>query len=64
MKSGGVPGFTVGLTRPSWCECISVSSKSNTNIFFCTVLNLYVDAGDNGHITYLTDWCWITLLNQ
>lgn len=32
MKSGGVPGFTIGLARPSCCECINVSSKSNTSI--------------------------------
>lgn len=35
-KSGGVPGFTVGIIIASWCECISVSSKSNTRIFFLT----------------------------
>ena len=30
MKSGGVPGLTVGLTTPSWCEWIRVSSRSST----------------------------------
>ena len=30
MKSGGVPGLTVGRTTPSWCEWISVSSRSST----------------------------------
>ena len=30
MKSGGVPGLTVGLTTPSWWEWIRVSSRSST----------------------------------
>ena len=30
MKSGGVPGLTVGRTTPSWWEWISVSSRSST----------------------------------
>lgn len=36
IKSGGVPGLTVGLRTPSWCEWISVSSKSRTKIFLFT----------------------------
>lgn len=36
-KSGGVPGRTVCLTTPSWCECINVSSKSNTNTLRFTI---------------------------
>ena len=30
MKSGGVPGLTVGRTTPSWWEWIRVSSRSST----------------------------------
>ncbi len=37
MKSGGVPGRTVGLSTPSWCEWINVSSRSNTKILRFTV---------------------------
>jgi len=37
MKSGGVPGRTVGLRTPSWCEWINVSSRSKTRIFRFTV---------------------------
>lgn len=36
MKSGGVPGLTVGLRTPSWWEWISVSSRSRTRIFLFT----------------------------
>lgn len=36
-KSGGVPGLTVCLTTPSWCECIKVSSKSRTRTFLFTI---------------------------
>lgn len=36
MKSGGVPGLTVGLKTPSWWEWISVSSRSRTRIFLFT----------------------------
>ena len=36
IKSGGVPGLTVCRITPSWCECISVSSKSNTKTFLLT----------------------------
>lgn len=36
IKSGGVPGRTVGLRTPSWCEWISVSSRSRTRIFLFT----------------------------
>lgn len=33
MKSGGVPGRTVGLRTPSWWEWMSVSSRSSTRTF-------------------------------
>lgn len=36
MKSGGVPGLTVGLKTPSWWEWINVSSRSKTRIFLFT----------------------------
>lgn len=40
VKSCGVPGFIVGfLGRPSWCEWMSVSSRSSTRVFRCTRLN-------------------------
>lgn len=36
MKSGGVPGRTVGRSTPSWWEWIKVSSRSKTRIFLFT----------------------------
>lgn len=36
IKSGGVPGLTVGLRTPSWWEWIKVSSRSRTKIFLFT----------------------------
>lgn len=36
-KSGGVPGFTICLAMPLWCEWINVSSKSRTRIFRLTM---------------------------
>lgn len=36
IKSGGVPGLTVGLRTPSWWEWIRVSSRSRTRIFLFT----------------------------
>lgn len=41
MKSGGVPGLTVGLRTPSWWEWISVSSRSRTRIFLFTASRVY-----------------------
>lgn len=41
IKSGGVPGLTVGLRTPSWCEWISVSSRSRTRIFLFTASVVY-----------------------
>lgn len=49
IKSGGVPGRTVGLKTPSWNECIKVSSKSRTRVFRLTILSLCFDKGDNGY---------------
>lgn len=37
IKSGGTPGLTVCLTTPSWCEWISVSSRSRTRTFLFTI---------------------------
>ena len=37
MKSGGVPGLTVGRSTPSWNECISVSSRSKINVLRLTM---------------------------
>ena len=36
-KSGGVPGLTVCLRTPSWCEWMSVSSRSSTSVFLLTM---------------------------
>lgn len=41
IKSGGVPGLTVGLRTPSWWEWISVSSRSRTRIFLFTASRVY-----------------------
>ena len=56
-KSGGVPGLTLGLKTPSWCECINVSSRSRTNTFFLTMLSRCLDIGDNGEMSYLMALC-------
>ena len=37
MKSGGVPGLTVGRSTPSWNECIRVSSRSKINVLRLTM---------------------------
>lgn len=58
VKSCGVPGLTVFLGIASWCEWISVSSKSNTNVFRCTMLKRCRDTGDSGNKSYLTGWYW------
>lgn len=58
VKSCGVPGLTVFLGIASWCECISVSSKSNTNVLRWTILRRCRDTGDNGNKSYFTGWYW------
>lgn len=58
VKSCGVPGLTVFRGIASWCEWINVSSKSNTNVFRCTILRRCLDTGDNGNKSYFTGWYW------
>ena len=45
IKSGGVPGLTVGLRTPSWNECINVSSKSRTRVFLLTIPKIKIEKG-------------------
>ena len=59
IKSGGVPGFTLGLITPSWWEWINVSSRSSTRTFFLTILSLCLEMGDTGEMSYLiARCCW------
>ena len=64
MKSGGVPGLTLGLTTPSWWLWIRVSSRSSTSTFFLTMLSLCLEMGDRGEMSYLIAlccWTWTCL---
>lgn len=58
VKSWGVPGLTVFLGMALWCEWMSVSSRSSTNVFRCTILRRCRETGDSGNNSYLTGWYW------
>lgn len=64
MKSGGVPGRTVGLRTPSWCEWINVSSRSKTRIFRLTVSEHEYKHKLTGQSTYIKRLHTNTTLSQ